>query len=97
MPSNESRTITKDRYIINALLCMKSINHNIPYEINEKIMKHVLIHEIGGVCFCRCEALKFQCSVCKYACCDDCIGIMCMCLQATKCYKHGFRCNGSHD
>jgi hypothetical protein len=97
MPSNGSRTITKDKYTLNALLCMKYTNSNIPPEINEKIMKKALAYEVGGMCFCRCEQLKYQCSVCKYACCDDCIGIMCMCLQATQCHKHGFRCNGSHD
>lgn len=73
-------------------MCMKGL----PTEINEKIMKYAMVYEVGGMCFCRCNE-HWQCSVCKYACCADCIGIMCMCLQATRCHKHGFRCNGSHD
>ena len=81
-------TITKDKYIANTLLCM---NTKTPREILEPMIKEGMIN----LQFCTCEN-GWTCLVCKYACCEKAIGMFCMCTQATRCHKHGFRCNGSH-
>ena len=91
-----NKTVSRQQYAMNALLCMRSINANIPSDISRQILETAMKWEIGGAMFCTCKP-EYLCPVCRYACCEKAIGVMCMCLQATTCPDHGFRCNGSHD
>ena len=63
---------------------------SLPTDITKNIFSQIHFNR------CRCAG-KWVCFDCQYSCCELAIPILCVCLHATNCPKHGRRCNGSHD
>lgn len=80
----------KEKYMMATVGSMRGLNE----DVMKKITKEAF--DLKGITFCKCNENN-TCNLCRVACCEDAVGVYCMCIQRTKCVKHGDLCNGSHD
>lgn len=80
----------KEKYMFAVMGSIKEL----PEDIIKNITKEAF--DLKGITFCKCNEIN-TCYLCRVACCEDAVGVYCMCMQRTKCIKHGDMCYGSHD